>query len=155
MTSWRDEKCAKCCLAKIKCSPEEIKCQLKPRCSCSIMRKPNISFFIWKYENMKIWNYGTSSALIFNIRSNKCREQFRNAIKSYIYIYLAWLYVCLWPINVEPAETIETKFFVGPQMTSKKFMNAHIYKKWSQKYFDYRKILWIREKKNYKFAKKF
>ena len=34
---------------------------------------------------------------------------------SSIYTLLVWMFVCLWPINVETAKPIGPKFFLGPQ----------------------------------------
>ena len=61
---------------------------------------------------------------------------------SHLYIYFAWLSVCLYPINVKTNELIRSKFCVGPHMTPRKVYGCSIL----QNFFEFCKILKMHEK---------
>ena len=54
-----------------------------------------------------------------------------------LYINLAWVSVCLYPINVKTAEPIGPKFFVGHHVTQGRFMNDKNFKKCVLKVFNF------------------
>jgi len=54
---------------------------------------------------------------------------------TYLYINLACLSVCLYPINVKTAEPIGPKFFVGPHVTPGKVYECTKFKEFVLKSF--------------------
>ena len=58
--------------------------------------------------------------------NQQCGRQFRDL--SHLYINLACLFVCLYPINIKTAEPTGPKFFVGNHVTTGRFMNDQNFK---------------------------
>ena len=61
-------------------------------------------------------------------------------VHLYIYIYLLFLSVCLFPLNVKKTEPIGSKVCVGPRITLSRLINAQNYKKLYPKAFYFSKI---------------